>query len=54
MKINGQWQFGYGALSIKGVNGPTQLLNCQWNSSGIDDSQMLKYQSSEPQTYIFS
>ena len=29
-------------------NGPTQLLNCQWNSSGIDDSQMLKYQSSEP------
>ena len=35
-------------------NGRTQLLNCQWNSSDIDTCQMLKYQSSEPQTYIFS
>ena len=26
----------------------TQLLNCQWNSSGIDDCQVLKYQTSEP------
>ena len=34
--------------------GSTQLLNCQWNSSGIDMCQMLKYQSPEPQTYIFS
>ena len=34
--------------------GSTQLLNCQWNSSDIDTCQMLKYQSSEPQTYIFS
>ena len=25
----------------------TQLLNRQWNSSGIDDCPMLKYQSSE-------
>ena len=30
--------------------GSTQLLNCQWNSSDIDTCQMLKYQSSEPQT----
>ena len=29
------------------VNSPTQLLNCQWNSSGIDDCQVLKYQSSQ-------
>ena len=36
------------------LNGSTQLLNCQWNSSDIDTCQMLKYQSSEPQTYIFS
>jgi len=28
--------------------GPTQLLNCQWNSSGIEDCQVLKYQSSAP------
>ena len=28
-------------------NGPTQLLNCQWNSCDIDDCQMLKYQSSQ-------
>ena len=35
-------------------NGSTQLLNCQWNSSDIDTCQMLKYQSSEPHTYIFS
>ena len=27
--------------------GPTQLLNCQWNSCDIDDCQMLKYQSSQ-------
>ena len=26
---------------------PTQLLNCQWNSSGIDGCQVLKYQSSQ-------
>ena len=25
---------------------PTQLLNCQWNASGIDDCQVLKYYSS--------
>ena len=30
------------------IIGPTQLLNGQWHSSGIDDCQMLKYQSSEP------
>ena len=24
--------------------GRTQLLNCQWNSSGIDNYQVLKYQ----------
>ena len=39
---------------IKVNNGSTQLLNCQWNSSGIDDCQMLKYQSSKPQTYIYT
>ena len=27
------------------LNGRTQLLNCQWNSSDIDTCQMLKYQS---------
>ena len=26
---------------------PTQLLNCQWNSSGIDGCQVMKYQSSQ-------
>ena len=39
--------------AIYGIR-PTQLLNCQWNSSGIDDYQVLKHQSSEPKTYIFS
>ena len=39
---------------IKVNNGSTQLLNCQWNSSDIDTCQMLIYQSSEPQTNIFS
>ena len=28
------------------LNKPTQLHNCQWNSSGIDDCQVQKYQSS--------
>ena len=35
-------------LSVIDFNGPTHKLNCQWNSSGIEDCQMLKYQSSEP------
>ena len=47
---------GWGTLSsglyffsnLESVNGRTQLLNCQWNSSDIDTCQMLKYQSSEP------
>ena len=33
---------------------PTQLLDCQWNSSGIEDCQVLKHQSSELSIYIFS
>ena len=36
-------------LSVKRA---PQLLNCQWNSSGIDDCQVLKYQSSVIQIYL--
>ena len=41
-------------FTVDSDNGHTQLLNCQWNSSAIDCWQMLKYQSSEPLSYIFS
>ena len=33
--------------------GPTQLLNCQWNSCDIDMFQILKYQSSQPYKVLY-
>ena len=36
-----------GRQQLRSPIGPTQLLNCKWNSCDIDDCQMLKYQSSQ-------